>query len=84
MTGMAYCIQFFHKNVICNCTLFRRHYFTKSSPLLFDLKLVYSYVIEVADSESELGLHAKALVSEIFALYHLLKYAQGRAGRRGH
>ena len=26
---------------------------------------MYSYVIEVADSESDLGLHGKALVSEI-------------------
>ena len=34
-------------------------------PPLFDLKLVYFYVIEVADSESDFGLHGKALVSEI-------------------
>ena len=36
-------------------------------PPLFDLKIkiVYSYVIEVADSESDLGLHCRALVSEI-------------------
>ena len=53
-------------------------------PPLFDLKLLYSYVIEVADSESDLGLHGKALVSEIFTFYHLLKYARGRPGRRGH
>ena len=58
-------------------------------PPLFDLKIVYSYVIEVADSESDLGLHGKALVSEIFALYHFLEYARGRPGRprpvrRGH
>ena len=53
-------------------------------PPLFDLKIVYSYVIEVADSDSDLGLHGKALVSEIFGLYHLLKYARGRPGRRGH
>ena len=45
---------------------------------------MYSYVIEVADSESDLGLHGKPLVSEIFAFYHLLKYARGRQGRRGH
>ena len=32
---------------------------------LIDLKLVYSYVIEVADSESDFGLHNKTLVSEI-------------------
>ena len=34
-------------------------------PPLFDLKIVYYYVIEVADSESDLGLHGKALVLEI-------------------
>ena len=39
--------------------------------MLFDLKIVYSYVIDVADSESDLGLHGSALVSEIFAFYHL-------------
>ena len=33
-------------------------------PPLFDLKLVYSYLIEVADSESDLGFHGKSLVSE--------------------
>ena len=59
------------------------HCSRKSFPL-FDLKLVYSYVIEVADSESDFGLHGKALVSEIFAFYHLLEYARGRPGRRGH
>ena len=30
-------------------------------PPLFDLKLVYFYVIEVADSESDLGLFSTAL-----------------------
>ena len=45
---------------------------------------MYSYVIEVADSESDLGLHGKALVSEIFEFYHLLEYARGRPGRHGH
>ena len=34
-----------------------RHYFTHP---LFDLKIMYSYVIEVANFESELGLHAEA------------------------
>ena len=43
---------------------------------------MYSYVGEVADSESDLGLHGKPLVSEIFAFYHLLEYARGRPGRR--
>ena len=53
------------------------------NPPLFQLKLVYSYVIEVADSESDLGLYRTALVSEIFAFYHL-ENARGRPGRRGH
>ena len=30
---------------------------------------MYSYVIEVANSESDFGLHDKALVLEIFAFY---------------
>ena len=33
-------------------------------PPLFDLKTVYSYVTELADSESDLNLHCKSLVSE--------------------
>ena len=37
----------------------------KTPPPLFDLKIVYSYVIEVADSESDLGLHGKTLVLKI-------------------
>ena len=37
----------------------------ETPPPLFDVKLVYSYVIEFADSESDFGLHGKALVSEI-------------------
>ena len=45
---------------------------------------MYSYVIEVADSESDLCLFSTALVSKIFAFYHLLEYARGRPGRRGH
>ena len=40
------------------------------------------YKIEVADSESDHGLLVNALVSEIFAFYHLLEYALGRQGRR--
>ena len=51
--------------------------------MLFDLKIVYSYVIEVADSESDLGLHGEALVSEIFAFYHFLENALWRPGRHG-
>ena len=37
--------------------------------------LVYSYVIEVADFESQLGLFSSTLVLEIFALNHLLEIA---------
>ena len=42
------------------------------------------YVFEVADSESNLSLHGKALVSEILAFNHLLKYPRGQLGHRGH
>ena len=31
----------------------------------FNLSLVYSYVIEIADSESDIGLGDKSLVSEL-------------------
>ena len=55
----------------------------KPPPPLFDLKIGYSYVIEVADSEYQLLFRRRPLVSEIFAFYHL-KYARGRPGRRGH
>ena len=65
------------------CYIKKRHYFTKPPPL-FQLKLVYSYVIEVADSKYQLRLHDKALVSGKFSFYHLLKYARGRPERRGH
>ena len=54
------------------------------NPPLFDLKVVYSYVIEVAYFESELGLFCTALVSEIFTFYHLLECARGRPRRRGY
>ena len=59
-------------------------HWSKTTPALLDLKIVYSYVIEVADSESDLGLHGRALVYKIFAFYYLLEYARGRPGRRGH
>ena len=39
----------------------------------FDLKIVYSHVIEVADCEFQLCFHCTAMVSEIFAFYHLKK-----------
>ena len=35
------------------------------NPPLIDLKIVYSYVIEVADFESDLDLNGRPLVSEI-------------------
>ena len=47
-------------------------------------KIQFINKIEVTYSESDLGLHGKAFVSEIFAFYHLLKYARGRPGRRGY
>ena len=37
----------------------------------FRPKIVYSYVIEIADSESDLGLHSRNLVSEIFLFLRL-------------
>ena len=55
----------------------------KPPPPFFDLKIGYSYVIEVADSEYQLLFRRRPLVSEIFAFYHL-KYARGRPGRRGY
>ena len=36
---------------------------------------MYSYVIDIADSESGLGWHNKAIVSEIFAFDNLLENA---------
>ena len=68
--------------MLCLCYIFGTS--LQNPPPLFHLNLVYSYVIEVADSESDLGLHDKALVLEILAFYHLLKPARGRQGRRGH
>ena len=48
----------------------------KTFPPLFDLKIENSYIIEVADFESDLGLCS--LVSELFAFYHI---RSGRFGR---
>ena len=45
---------------------------------------MYSYVIEVADTESDLGLHDKSLISEMFVFYYFLENAQGWPGRRGY
>ena len=45
------------------------------------LKLVYSYVIEVVDSESTFGLYSTALVSEIIAFYNRQENALGRPKR---
>ena len=44
----------------------------QNRPLIFQLKLVYSFVIKVADSESDLDSHSTAIVSKIFAFYNLL------------
>ena len=41
----------------------------------FVLKIVYFYVIKVADFEFSFCLHCMAIVSEIFAFYHLLENA---------
>ena len=51
---------------------------------LFDIKIVYFYVIEVSHFESNLGLHDKALISKIFAFYDLIENALGPPGRRAH
>ena len=51
-------------------------------PPLFDLKIVYSYWIEVSEFESNLGLHSTAQVSEIFGLPHGNGLASGNAIRR--
>ena len=40
-------------------------------PLLFELKLMYSYVIELADSESDRGFFSTALVSEIMVFLRI-------------
>ena len=55
--------KFFSKNI--------RYCSRNPPPPLFDLKLVYSYVFEVADSESDLGSHGKALVSEIMVFLRI-------------
>ena len=38
-----------------------------NTPLLFDLKIIYSYVIEVADFETELGFYNRGLIVDLFA-----------------
>ena len=44
---------------------------TPGDPPLFELKLMYSYVIELADSESDLGFFNSALVSEIMVFLRI-------------
>ena len=56
----------------------------KKKSQLFNLKIVYSYANEIDDSESDLGLHSNALVSEVIAFYHFLENARGGPGRRDH
>ena len=51
---------------------------------LFDLKIVYSYVVKIADFEPDLVLWNRGLVLEIFAFYHILENAFRRPGRLGH
>ena len=55
----------------------------KYFPLSDRTKIKVIDKLEFADSESDLDLHGKALVSEILAFYHQ-EYARGRPGRRGH
>ena len=43
----------------------------KPPPPFFDQKLVYSYVIELADFESDLGFFSTALVSEIMVFLRI-------------
>ena len=43
--------------------------FTKAPPSLLDLKIGYCYVIEVADSKSDLGLHGTTLISKILLFF---------------
>ena len=57
-----------------------QHWFINPRP--FDLNLVYSYVIKVADSEYQLRLHSNILVSKIFAFYQLQEIALCLPGRR--
>ena len=45
------------------------HIGTTLPPPLFDLKMLYFYVIEVADTENQLCLHCNALVSEILGAF---------------
>ena len=51
---------------------------------LFDLKIIYSYKIDVADSKSDFGFYNKGLVSNTFASYYLPENALRRPKRRGH
>ena len=43
----------------------------QKTPPLFELRIVYSYVIEVADSESDLGLCKWSLIFEVFAFLRI-------------
>ena len=49
-------------------------------PPTFRPKIAYFYVIEVADSGSDLGLCNRGLVSEVFAFYRPQKNALCRRG----
>ena len=44
---------------------------------------MYSYVIEVAYSESDFGFYNRGLILEIFAFYHPQENSLRLPGRRG-
>ena len=53
-------------------------------PPLFDLKIVYSYVIEVANSEYDFVLSDRGLNLEILVFYHLQENTLCRPGRHAY
>ena len=50
---------------------------------IFDLKIVYSYVIEIAGFQISLGLYNWNLVAEILVFYHLQENALRQPACRG-
>ena len=56
----------------------------KSLPISVIDKISDINKIEVANCKSDYGLLVNALVSEIFAYYHLSEYGRGRPRRRNH
>ena len=49
-------------------------YTVSVTALLFVLKIIYSYVIEFAGFESDIGFHGRVLILEIFVFGHFLVY----------